>query len=73
MLVGIASLDSKGEIEAILAMNGTSNSINFKAKVDGFTGFRYRDFPFTMDNTGRLCLLTNDFDLMPKSSFIDEN
>lgn len=46
-------------------MNGTSNQLDFRTKVEGWNGFTYDKLPGFNDNTGRLCLQTTDLDNMP--------
>ena len=39
-------------------MNGTSNTLNFKSRVEGNKGFKLKPFPFVNENEGRLLLAT---------------
>ena len=63
MLVGLTNLVKVDEVskpESLIAMNGTSNSLNFRAKVDGYVDFTYEKVPFINENAGRLILQTSD-------------
>jgi hypothetical protein len=61
LLVGVCNLVN-GKPENLVAMNGTSNSLNFSSKVDGLHGFSFQEAPFKLINTGRLCLATANLD-----------
>ena len=56
LLVGVVSLGEDGSPVNLLAMNGTSSSLNFRTVVNGFQSFSLGGFPFINENTGRLCL-----------------
>lgn len=60
MLIGVAGLSMAGEVENIVAMNGTSNSLNFKSKIDDMAGFKSKPWPFVNENEGRLLMATMD-------------
>ena len=51
------------KVAKLVGMNGTSNTLNFKAsiaKIDKFKSFTYNKMPGVNENTGRLCLQTTD-------------
>lgn len=58
----MANVNEDDKLINLVAMNGTSSSLNLSAKVEGFQGFAFfnGNMPFTNENSGRLVLLTND-------------